>query len=512
MIKKVFALILAVMMLLPMVMSCAETPVDESGDAATTAADTVAATVAPGATEPIQPEETELASKNLPADLNYKNETVVFLSRDYTFVEDELTVDDLNGAMINDAIYRRNEKVQSQLGVVFESMKVTGSDNYVISNELRNAANSGETYFDIIANSTYSTIMYTGENILLDLTECEYIDLDAVYWSQGFNESASIGDAQYLATGAIALSLFRYMFVTFYNKNLLADAQYENLYDVVDDKRWTLDYQIQLSKDLYRDNDGSGTVTEGDTVGYATSTVLYVDPYWSSCDVPIVKKDADNLLVFDLDIEKLSNVVDKLIDLYHESSAWVDNSSGDNGKQDALGNLFSSGVVGTTTMRLCSVETQQFINMQDEYGVIPVPKYDEAQENYYTYLHDQFTSFGITSVHANDNEKVQMLGAVLEAMAVESYKTVAPAYYETALKGRYLEDSESWRMLDMIYENVKVDAGVLYTKVLDSVHQTPRDMVKNGNNVVSSTVKKLTVRVQKQLLPKLLADLLALQQ
>jgi len=63
----------------------------------------------------------------------------------------------------------------------------------------------------------------------------------------------------------------------------------------------------------------------------------------------------------------------------------------------------------------------------------------------------------------------------------------------------------------MIYENVKVDPGVLYTKVLESVHQTPRDMVKNGNNVVASTVKKLAVRVQKQLLPKLLDDLLALQ-
>jgi hypothetical protein len=140
-----------------------------------------------------------------------------------------------------------------------------------------------------------------------------------------------------------------------------------------------------------------------------------------------------------------------------------------------------------------------------------MPKYDENQEKYYTFLHDQFTSIGITSVLAKDTERVQMLGAVLEAMALESYKTVVPTYYEVALKGRYLEDSDSWRMLDMIYENVKVDAGVLYTKNIESVHQAPRDMVLNGRNIVASMMKKISTRVQNVLLPKLLEDLLSLE-
>lgn len=500
--KKIFALILAALMLLPMIAACAET---SGGETVTISPD--AATVAPAGTEDTTPAETELQSAVLPDNLNYAGETVIFLSRNSNFVNDEVAVEDTNGSMVNDAIYKRNEKVQAQLGVEFENIQIAGTDNYAISNELRNAANNGETYFDIIANSTYSTIMYTGENILLDLTDCEYLDLDAIYWSQGFNKSASVGNSQYLATGAIALSLFRYMFVTFYNKDLLDAAQYENLYTVVDEGRWTLDYLIRLSRDLYKDADGSGTVNEGDTVGFATSTVLYVDPYWSSCDVQIISKNEDNHFVYDLDIEKLSAVVDKLIDLYHNANSWVDNSSGDDGKQNALAALFTNGTAATTTMRLCSVETQQFISMESEYGVIPVPKFDEAQDKYYTYLHDQFTSFGITSVHANDEEKVQMLGAVLEAMALESYKEVVPAYYDTALKGRYLQDSESWRMLDMIYENVKVDAGVLYTKCLDSIHQAPRDMVKNGANYVASSYKKKGVTIEKRLLPDLLEDI-----
>ncbi len=173
-----------------------------------------------------------------------------------------------------------------------------------------------------------------------------------------------------------------------------------------------------------------------------------------------------------------------------------------------MGNLFSSGLIGTTTMRLCSVETEQFTQMDDDYGVIPVPKFDENQKTHYTYLHDQFTSFGIASYNANNEEKLQMLGAVLEALAVESYKTVFPAYYELALKGRYVDDPESWRMLDMIYENVKIDAGVLYTKELSSIHQIPRDMVKNGTNTVASKAAQLQNAVGKKMLPNLMESLL----
>ena len=502
--KKVLSLILAVLLLLPMIVACAETP----NEGATTSADPALTTAAPLGSE--VPEETELMSKTLPADLKFGGETVTILSRDASFVSDELWVDDQNGSMVNDEIYKRNAKVMEQLDVTIESIKLSG-DAYAVSTEVRNAASNGEAYFDIAANSTYSTIMYTSENIFLDLTECEYLDLDAIYWSQGYNESASIGNSQYLATGALALSLYRLMFITFYNKNLLEEAQYENLYTVVDEGRWTLDYQIQLSKDLYRDADGSGTVSEGDTVGFASSTLSYIDPYWSSCDIQIITKDADNYFVYSLDSEKLSNTVDKLIILFHQSNAWFDKSSGDDGKQTAMSDLFATGNVGTVTLRLGSVETTQFISMQDEYGIIPMPKYDENQEKYYTFLHDQFTSIGIPSVHSSDEEKVQMLGAVLEAMALENYKSVVPAYYEVALKGRYLDDSDSWRMLDMIYENVKVDAGVLYTKNLGSIHQTPRDMIDTGKNSITSLLKAINRQIEKQFLPKLLNELLALE-
>ena len=132
--KKVLSLILAFLMILPMAVACAETNVGED------TTDPGVATEAPSGTDAAtEPVETELKSQTLPDDLDFKGETVTILSRDAAFVSDEMWVDDQNGSMVNDAIYKRNEKVMEQLGVNIESIKLTG-DAYLVSTELRNAA------------------------------------------------------------------------------------------------------------------------------------------------------------------------------------------------------------------------------------------------------------------------------------------------------------------------------------------------------------------------------------
>ena len=68
-----------------------------------------------------------------------------------------------------------------------------------------------------------------------------------------------------------------------------------------------------------------------------------------------------------------------------------------------------------------------------------------------------------------------------------------------AIKDKYLNDTESAEMLDMIYENIYIDAGVLYTKSLDSVHQKLRDIVKSKSNNSASMFKTLSKVIQKRL-------------
>ena len=140
-------------------------------------------------------------------------------------------------------------------------------------------------------------------------------------------------------------------------------------------------------------------------------------------------------------------------------------------------------------------------NMSDDYGIVPIPKLDEAQSEYYSYAHDTFTAYAVPATVID--ERLEQVGAILEAMASESYRTVLPAYYEITLKDKYCNDPESRDMLDTIINSFYIDAGVLYTKKIQSVHQKMRDFIgKNANNIVASTMKGLA-----RMVPKSLEDL-----
>ena len=92
--------------------------------------------------------------------------------------------------------------------------------------------------------------------------------------------------------------------------------------------------------------------------------------------------------------------------------------------------------------------------MDYDYAIIPYPKWNEAQTEYYSRFEGGAVSF-TPKVAANK----ELAGAVMELMACESMKTVIPVYYDTVLKNKYARDERSIEMLDLIYENRICDLG-----------------------------------------------------
>jgi len=484
--KRFISLILALLLTAFTLVSCADKP--DGPDDVTTTADAAAASS--------DTPESEAVTNGLPPELSYKGETIVFVSRDSDFVRDEVSVEENDGDIIHAAIAKRNADMEERFGIIIKNEKLTG-DNYVVTNAVKKALNTNLHTYDIVANSCYSTIMSTGDGILYNLEKLKYLDLTAPYWSQGFNDAASIGKGQYMCTGAASLALYRLMFVTFFNRDLLTTWGEKSLFDVVNDGEWTLDYQIRLGKQYYSDNDGSSSVTKGDTVGMISSTLSYIDPYWSSCKNPILTKTDDNWYDYSIDVDRLSTTLRKVTELFYDANSYIVTSGSDSERLNEIGQMFAGGTAATATLRLCASETEYLRDMKDKYGVIPCPKLDKDQDDYYTFLHDQFTAFGIC--RPVDEERAEMLGAVLEYMAWSSYINVVPVYYNVALKSKYMQDSASWEMLDKIYSGIYIDAGVLYTKVLSSVHQLPRKIVTDQVDTTASRFKQMKAPVEASL-------------
>ena len=111
------------------------------------------------------------------------------------------------------------------------------------------------------------------------------------------------------------------------------------------------------------------------------------------------------------------------------------------------------------------MHTEAFRDIDFGYGVLPYPKWDETQENYNTTV---LTTYSVMSVPADCTDK-DRAAAVCEALAYESWKSVTPAYFETALKVKYVADNDSAQMFDIIRDGVSFDFGYIYTMPMDGI-------------------------------------------
>jgi hypothetical protein len=96
--------------------------------------------------------------------------------------------------------------------------------------------------------------------------------------------------------------------------------------------------------------------------------------------------------------------------------------------------------------------------MECNFGILPNPKLNEAQSEYYNAVHAWCT----TSVSIPITADPERTGIVLEALTAESYYTLRPAYYDISLKNKLMRDDESGEMLDLIFDTRCYDLGHVY--------------------------------------------------
>ncbi len=109
--------------------------------------------------------------------------------------------------------------------------------------------------------------------------------------------------------------------------------------------------------------------------------------------------------------------------------------------------------------------------MESDYAILPAPKYDEAQEEYSTMVHDSARVLAVPVT----SSKLEATGAFLEAFAAESYRTVTDVYFNTILKEKLARDQYVAEVLDIILEGVYFDFAVLHSYALESIGQIFRD-------------------------------------
>jgi hypothetical protein len=119
--------------------------------------------------------------------------------------------------------------------------------------------------------------------------------------------------------------------------------------------------------------------------------------------------------------------------------------------------------------------------MEDSFGVLPMPKYDENQSEYYTVIDGGADIMTIPKTIT----KPDMIGAVVEAMSADSYYDVIPVYSGLALEQKGVRDEESIAMLRNILDSRVIDFGYLYDGTSGYAFKLP-NILKNPGKMKST--------------------------
>ncbi|MBO7375994.1 MAG: hypothetical protein ILO42_06165 [Clostridia bacterium] len=429
-------------------------------------------------------------SYDLPT-LNYGGETVRFLVLGQSFAADEFKADDINGQLVNDAVYERNAKIESELGVKLAIDVASSTDVYAVGNSVRTSVKTGSYYYDIVSLPSYTHTSYCLEGDFVNLLGVDNLNLDKHYWTQGFNEIMSNGKRQYIASGAFSVSMIRNMYITLYSKSELRSRNLPDLYTLALNKEWTVGRQLEIIKGTYDDTNGDQRRDAGDFYGFVSGTNTSIDPYWVGWNLPILQVDKSTGL-FDIrvDNDRMVGILGKIRELIiNNSDTWNKGSGGgdvDGAYSTTALTMFAEGHCAMTTAMIYGIESVLTSSgYQGEYGIVPIPKYDDDQEDYRTHVQDQMSVLAIVSNSPEENR--DMLGAVMETIACRSYQSVFPAYYDSALSYRYLQNPESKTMLDMIYDSIKIEGCFIYSASFAFLGQL-RTMGSNSASSPSSLV------------------------
>jgi len=427
---------------------------------------------------------------DLPDQMDLDGRTMRFLVQTAENASNEVLVEDMNGEVINDAVFTRNSNLEERLNASMSQELITSGGFDTATRQLTELVLAGSDDFDLFCSNSFTTVLLAVDGILTELTQLQYLDLTKEYWAQGFNETASIAGKQYICTGPMALGFYRYLMVGMFNKSMFERYNVEYPYDTVLAGGWTLDVQNELAEKFYVDTNGDGARDAGDTYGFytrANTDTSINDGYWASVNLRTISKDENGYYKYDVNLEDFVNGIDKLLVLMNGSGSYSKAENIVNVVYDE--GVYGKFVEGGTAMinaHMNMVESAFLRSMEDDYGVLPLPKTDENQEEYCSLAQDQFLVYAIpASVNPGGLEDI---GMFLEAYASESFNVVRPAYYETALTAKYMNDPESAAMLDMIADSMYIDPAILYMNYFNLNVGTLRNILGQGQNTIASQI------------------------
>ena len=384
--------------------------------------------------------------------------------------------------VLNNTLFEMNSLVEEHLnvelvsgdtvGVPFETAIMSGDDVY--------QANMHLAYWDVAP--------YISRNFVIDLNELDDLDFSQPYWNGDIIEELTINDKAFVAVGDLCWSVLHMIYT---NKDLMETAGLKMPYDKVRNGEWTIDQLIAMTANLYMD-DGDGLRNNTDTYGFVAGWADWGAILPQAGNIFLASKNADG--GFDLTLYN-----DRTVEYYEKIYNWT---------RDESVKIWFYQAPATEIVSFRNSQAYFFgdilgpglLDVDFTVGILPMPKYDTAQENY------SHVNWGHELTVPTTVKNRAMVGQVLELMSFYSGTMVREKYYDEVLQLRVSEAPDDRDMVEIIYNTVVYDPGMVYahanagaTGSLYPLVYTFYGCVERGESNIASFYRTHGKAAQKQL-------------
>ncbi|MBQ8510913.1 MAG: hypothetical protein IJ493_13510 [Clostridia bacterium] len=386
------------------------------------------------------------------------------------------------GDTLDDAIYNRNRGLEDRYN--FKLNVVEELDIQKLADHIRTVIMSGEDEYDV----TYCPANYTAalitENMFVNLRDIDTFQLDQPWWDQVVINEGSLGDdqASYFAASDLSLFGFEGTWCMFFNETMLENLNLDKPYDLVREGKWTIDALRVYTKaggNLNGDDSFAWSESGNSIYGLTSSQALPVAFIIGSGE-RFVKNDK-GIPSFSLETDRFYSLVDKMTELFASDGEFVwQNSSGKNHYEEIFRDrraLFLGAELKAS---------QKYRDFDDTFGIVPIPKYEESQESYYSIMSKASLLMSVPVTSA-DPERA---GIIMDALSYLSYENILPIYYEVNVSQKGLRNEDSIEMLGIIRDSRFFDVGDAYGWTSD-IQNSIRVTLANGDSSIASTIASM---------------------
>lgn len=461
---RMLSLILAVMFItLGFLTSCGDDPNNSNNDSN----NNVPANAETPETPEEEEEENKVTTSNLP-EKDWGGQEITFLVRGSSFAEwesQDIYAEEEIGEPVNDAVYRRNAILEDKYNFVIKAEGVSEPQS-----RAEKAVRSGSNDYQVLMCNTQETNNLALRGYLTSLNELQYLDLSREYWDQNSIYGFTVEGNTLFMTGDLSIMANDATWILMFNKKLVKDLGLESPYELVRSDRWTADTMYNIMRYTIKDLNGDGVMKGADDLFGLTTHDSTYDGLFFGMGMRVSSMDSDGIPQLTMNNEKISTVMEKTSLIMGKEVTYNDDWQPIAKCFEEDRALFYGEVLQCVIRRR---------NMDTDFGVIPFPKLDQTQADFAHMVHVTACMVAVP-VSLSDDEK-DFAAFVLEAMAAESRNWLVPAYYTTALEGKFMRDEESKDMLDIILRTRRYDLGYvanwgnLYSGYITAVKRASND-------------------------------------